>query len=326
MHWITTTGGGSLVPSIQRGDDTDAMNGNAVMYDIGKILTIGGAQNYASGPASKRAYVIDIAGPAEATVRRTRNDMQFARSMANSVVLPNGEVVVIGGQTSVKLFVDDNRVLEAEIWNPATESFRTLSRPMLVPRTYHSVALLLPDGRVWVSGMYRRIMRKAAEGTCGRATTIYHSLSFPLFHFPLSGGGLCGRCCCREHQDYEILTPPYLLNAVDGTPVASRPVIQSVSPTSVRAGGTMTVQLSSSAAMAAAAHTFALVRLSAVTHTVNNDQRRIPLAVTSQTAGGGSFTVQIPNNANVAMTGVYFLFAMNDRGVPSVATTVTIAL
>jgi galactose oxidase len=151
MHWITTHGDGSIVASIQRGDDEDAMNGNVVMYDIGKILTVGGAQNYDSGPASNRAYMIDVNG-SEATVKRTSN-MQFARALCNSVVLPNGEVVVVGGQTAVEIFSDSNAVYAAEIWSPSTETFRTLS-PMQIPRTYHSVALILQDGRVWVAGMW----------------------------------------------------------------------------------------------------------------------------------------------------------------------------
>jgi galactose oxidase len=128
------------------------MNGNAVMYDIGKLLTIGGSPNYDAGAGSNRAYMIDING-LEATVKRTANNMQFARSLLNSVVLPSGEVIVIGGQTSVKTFSDDNAVLEAEIWNPSTERFTTLA-PMQVARTYHSVALLMKDGRVWAAGMY----------------------------------------------------------------------------------------------------------------------------------------------------------------------------
>jgi galactose oxidase len=151
MHWITTAGNGTLKASVRRGDDTDAMNGSAVMYDIGKILTVGGAMNYDDGPASNRAYMIDINGP-EASVRRTQYDMQFARSLVNSVVLPNGEVVIIGGMATVKLFSDLTAVLEAEIWSPLTDTFRTL-KPMRVPRTYHAVALLLKDGRVWAAGM-----------------------------------------------------------------------------------------------------------------------------------------------------------------------------
>jgi galactose oxidase len=149
MHWITTSSAGSIVASVPRGDDDDAMNGNAVMYDIGKILTLGGARNYDDGPASNRAYMIDVNGP-EATVKRTDN-MQFARALVNSVVLPNGEVVVVGGQTSVQLFSDNHHVLEAELWSPLSETFRTLP-PMRVPRTYHSVAIIMKDGRVWVAG------------------------------------------------------------------------------------------------------------------------------------------------------------------------------
>jgi hypothetical protein len=62
MHWITTPDNGSLVRSIQRSDENDTMNGCAVMYDIGMILTFGGAVNYSSGPTSNRADVIDING------------------------------------------------------------------------------------------------------------------------------------------------------------------------------------------------------------------------------------------------------------------------
>jgi galactose oxidase len=155
MHWITTSGTGSLVASIQRGDDDDAMNGFAVMYDVGKILKVGGAQQYDNGAASNRAYIIDVNG-SEATVKRT-DDMQFARALVNGVVLPNGEVVVIGGMTSLKLFSDDNAVLEAEIWNPSTETFKTLTQ-MKIPRTYHSVALIMQDGRVWAAGMSQNII------------------------------------------------------------------------------------------------------------------------------------------------------------------------
>jgi galactose oxidase len=151
MNWITTSGTGSVVASIRRGDDADAMNGFAVMYDIGKILTLGGAENYASGAASNRAYIIDING-SEATVKRTAN-MQFARTLVNSVVLPNGEVVVIGGMNAARLFSDTGAVLQAEVWSPASETFRTLNTSMRIPRTYHSVALLLADGRVWAAGM-----------------------------------------------------------------------------------------------------------------------------------------------------------------------------
>ena len=82
MHWIDPYAGpGKVKESILRADDSDAMNGNAIMYDIGKILTLGGAVNYDSGGASNRAYVIDING-SEAKVERVGN-MIFGRTYLN---------------------------------------------------------------------------------------------------------------------------------------------------------------------------------------------------------------------------------------------------
>lgn len=277
MYWITTSGTGSIKQSVLRGNDDDAMNGNALIYDNGKILTIGGSKNYDAGAGSKRAYIVDING-SEASVKRT-SDMSYQRTLMNSVVLPSGEVVVIGGQTQVKLFSDERAVYHAEIWSPVTEKW-TVLEPMQIPRTYHSVALLMKDGRVWAAG-----------------------------------GGLCGGCN-SNHQDFEILTPPYLYDASGN--LATRPVIQS-NPTSAKAGNTITVTMNTNQA-----HTFALVRTSAVTHSVNTDQRRIPLPVASK--AGSSFSLKIPSNQNIALTGIYYLFAMNADGVPSVANDIRIAL
>ena len=48
MNWYGTNGTGSQEPAGLRGDDTDAMCGNAVMYDAtaGKILVTGGSVDY----------------------------------------------------------------------------------------------------------------------------------------------------------------------------------------------------------------------------------------------------------------------------------------
>ena len=129
-----------------------------------------------------------------------------------------------------------------------------------------------------------------------------------------AGGGLCGSCS-TNHPDAEIFTPPYLLNN-DGT-LATRPVLSNA-PAQISAGTTINVTLDSSQS-----HSFALVRTAAATHSVNNDQRRIPLNVISRS--GGSFSLEIPSNQNVVIPGNYFLFAMNERGVPSEAALVNVA-
>jgi galactose oxidase len=72
------------------------------------------------------------------------------------------------------------------MWDPATGTWSQLAE-MSIPRTYHSVALLLPDGRIF-SG----------------------------------GAGLCG-ACTTNHLNAQLFTPPMLLGA-DGKP-AARPTI-----------------------------------------------------------------------------------------------------
>lgn len=273
MHWIGTSGNGSVTAAGRRGDDVSSMNGNAVMYDIGKILKTGGAQAYEEIDASAAAYTIDI-GSGTPQVRKLQ-PMHYARAMHNSVVLPNGQVVISGGQTYIKIFSDDNSVLMTELWDPRTEAFTTL-RPLTIPRNYHSFSLLLPDGRVLIGG-----------------------------------GGLCDFNCTTNHLDAQILTPPYLLNA-NGT-AASRPRIVSAAR---QAGYGGTIAATTNRAVSQ----FVLMRLSAVTHSLNNDQRRVPLTFTATSAT--SYTLRAPANAGIAPPGYYMLFALDANGVPSTASTI----
>jgi len=204
--------------------------------------------------------------------------MTYPRAFANSVVLPNGNVVVVGGQTIPEPFTDTAAVLVPEIWNPTTQQFNLLN-PMQVPRTYHSTAILLPDGRVFIGG-----------------------------------GGQCGQGCADNHLDAQILTPPYLLTS-NGSP-AARPAIQAA-PASAVHGESITVTTQ------APVSSFVLMRLSSVTHTVNNDQRRIPLNAIP--TGTSSYSLAIPSDPGIVLPGYYMLFALNSEGVPSVSVTLQIS-
>ena len=284
MNWITTTGSGTITGAGDRGTSDDAMNGNAVMYDIGKILTVGGATAYQDAgsvvdvQATNRAYTIDISGGPGRPVTVTRtSDMAYARAFSNSVVLPDGEVLVLGGQQHPQPYDDTGGVLSPELWNPATGNF-TVMAPEAIPRDYHSVAILLPDGRVF-SG----------------------------------GGGLCGDGCTTNHPDGQIFSPPYLFNA-NGT-ARQRPVIKTA-PAEAATGSTITVTTDS------ATPGFALIRMSAVTHSVNNDQRRIPL--TPATVSGTTYTLRLPVSKGILLPGNYMLFALNAQGTPSVASIINI--
>src|SRR5260221_7312206 len=76
--------------------------------------------------------------------------MAYARSQHNLVVLPDGKVLAIGGATEVSL-ISTSGVFPAELWNPSTEAWTTMAS-LQNPRMYHSIALLLPDGRVLAAG------------------------------------------------------------------------------------------------------------------------------------------------------------------------------
>jgi galactose oxidase len=62
--------------------------------------------------------------------------------------------------------------------------------------------------------------------------------------------------------------------------------------------------------------------MSAVTHSVNNDQRRIPLTPT--TVNGTTYTLQLPSDKGIVLPGNYMLFALNANGTPSVAKIINI--
>ena len=274
MHWVDTADQGKVTDAGTRGDSPDAMNGNAVLYDVGKILTLGGAPAYQNADATKAAYTVDITGTTP-VVRRV-SDMAAARAFANSVVLPDGTVVVLGGQGYPVPFSDQTSVLEPELWNPATGRFTRLAA-MAVPRNYHSVAMLLPDGTIF-SG----------------------------------GGGLCGSCA-TNHPDGQIFVPPYLLNA-DGSRKA-RPAITSA-PTGAAPGATVTMRTDR------AVKGFTLMRTSSVTHSVDNDQRRVPLVSTATSST--VYTATIPADLGVVPPGNYLLFALDSAGTPSMSVPITI--
>ena len=82
---------------------------------------------------------------------RTTNSMGFARTYHNMTSLPDGNVLVTGGEGTTNPFDQSTAVYAAEMWSPTTETFTTMAS-MQTARVYHSTALLLPDGRVLVGG------------------------------------------------------------------------------------------------------------------------------------------------------------------------------
>src|SRR5262245_1394746 len=118
--------------------------GTAVMYDVGKVAIMGGGD-----PPTASAEVIDLNQPAPSW--RMVSPMAFSRRNANSTLLPDGKVLVTGGSCGRGYDTETCPVLEAEMWDPTIEKFDIMASAASY-RGYHSTALLLPDGRVLVTG------------------------------------------------------------------------------------------------------------------------------------------------------------------------------
>jgi Domain of unknown function (DUF1929)/Galactose oxidase, central domain len=146
MGWLDTSGTGNWQSVGQRNDPTGGARtyGNAVMYDTGKIVLIGG-----NDPPTATALTIDI-NASTPTITQV-GSMAVTRRQHNSTVLPDGTVLVTGGTSSPGFNNPAQATLSAELWNPSSGQFRTLSSAQN-PRVYHSLALLLPDGRVLSAG------------------------------------------------------------------------------------------------------------------------------------------------------------------------------
>ena len=127
---------------------------SAVMYRPGKIMKAGswadpdfnGSKTY---NALNSTGVLDMNQPSPAW--RNTAGMAFPRAYQNLTMLPDGTVLTTGGMTTSDGIDLSKAVLPAEIWDPATETWRTVASEQ-IGREYHSTALLLPDGRVLMAG------------------------------------------------------------------------------------------------------------------------------------------------------------------------------
>jgi hypothetical protein len=125
--------------------------GASVMYRPGKFLKSGTSvdPDKALRNAAATSYVLDMTQPS--ALWRQVASMNFSRTFHTMTMLPDGNVLVTGGGPTTAALDTANAIRPAELWNPTTESWTTLA-PMNAPRLYHSEALLMPDGRVLVSG------------------------------------------------------------------------------------------------------------------------------------------------------------------------------
>lgn len=123
---------------------------HVLLPGLNKVMAAGGTSDAITtggGPATNTAEVIDFTSktPAWSYI----NPMTYARNNLNLVLLPDGTVMAVGGGGGNGKYA--NPVLIPELYNPITGIWNILAA-QAVQRTYHSTALLLPDGRVLSAG------------------------------------------------------------------------------------------------------------------------------------------------------------------------------
>lgn len=252
MYWIDPSNTNPMQFAGKR-DGVYRSYGSTVMFEKDKILVANGQQPIdpnAQPPVTsigytKTAKIIDLSSSTTAPTVTALPDVPRGRFQANSTILADGTVLITGGNDDPtgNQNSSTNAVMTPILFRPnasATDGTWTPMADMTQSRQYHSVALLMPDGRVFSAG----------SGNCTREG-----------------------CTNLSDRSHEFFWPPYLFNS-DGT-LARRPKIVSA-PSSARFGQTIRIGTPDAGSITKVTW----IRLGSVTHSDNMNQRSMTLTFT----------------------------------------------
>jgi hypothetical protein len=242
-------------------------------YPTARVLFVGGATAYVKDLGSANPAWAPTAGRVVTKLRRS----------GSATLLPTGQVLVTGGTEDgsdaatvkeVEVFGTDNGGALIEEWSLTAAANR--------PRQYHSVAVLLPDGRVWTAGSNTDGQGSQcdwdgtrAEGNCNPNTPF------------------------RSELTVEVFEPWYYYRA-DRPAITTCPTdfFGNGATRTIGVGGTSGISISQVVLMAAGS----------VTHAFDSDQRLINLDIAGR--GGSSVVVKTPYSDQAAPPGDYLLFIL----------------
>jgi hypothetical protein len=294
----------------------------------GKILVVGGSKALKAsgigvfeGPAPNGPAAFDhIENAADARsanildttpvhpappVWSSAGTMAHGRINAHCVLLPDATVLICGGHDNYKWLSQPATTpsLIAEIYTPGT-GFRTagnlveLRAHMEDPRMYHSVALLLPDGRVFTAG--------GADANQDEPELTYPASWNPQRRYG-AGANPPETPSPLNSKTFEFYEPPYMHNGP--RPVISDVLRNGASVRRVEYGQTFAV----TTPQAASIDRVAFMRPGASTHHTDSEQRYVRLEFTR---GTGELTVTAVGDAKLAPPGYYMLWIVDDQGRP----------
>ncbi len=268
-------------------------------YDKVDVLVGGGVLGTSPGTylSTDISEIVHLAkgenGKFTASAEET-SPMNVKRWYSSSVTLPNGQVVAVNGADKDEVVMPgpEAAIRTAELWTGS--EWVTLSDGSR-DRTYHSSAILLPDGSVLVGG-HAPINR------------YYGDKGAPNDELAPAGVKQANNL---KDPSFERLFPPYLYEG-------ARPKVNS-SQKFATWGGKLEVQMDPTSIPPAK---LVLSRLPSVTHTTDADARTVE--VDFEAGNGTTLKASIPDSRDVLPPGFYYLFALSDKGVPSVATVVQV--
>jgi hypothetical protein len=243
----------------------------------------------------------------------------MAGDTASAALFRPGRVLVAGGATTRASTIDFTGPHAVET---PTESLTDVRERLNLT--------VLPDGRVLGTGgsgvdnelidvtnyaqAWSPDSGRWTRWSSGQVARLYHSIALllPDGSVLVGAGGAPGPLV---NTNAELFFPPYLFE--DGGRWAARPRIVTSTPVA-DPGGEVTVQVDHARAVTR----LTLVKFGAVTHQVNFEQRFVELPI--ETSAGGRLTTRLPRNAGDLPPGFWMLFALDDRGVPSVAATLRV--
>lgn len=168
-YYVTTTGTGQITIAGQWDANNFGEAGSAAMFRPGLILQLAAFTN--------RAAVIDIRTNNAPTLTQTQ-PMNTRRQNVNASVLPDGKVVATGGSVVYnETGPNAGNNNSAAIWNPDTGTWM-IGPDGTMPRLYHSINMLMPDGTVLVGG----------GGAWGPLSNTNVEFYYPPYLFSPSGG------------------------------------------------------------------------------------------------------------------------------------------
>ena len=229
---------------------------------------------------------------------------------------PTVRILVVGGSDASGAGINSAEVIDLSVLSAASSWAPTGASPDTLLRRQCN-AVLLPDNTVFVAGgvtsnnspcmLYNPVPNTWSAMDELPSRRGYHSVMLLL---PSGKVMMAGGTSGEGNPGIEIYSPPYLFRG-------ARPVISS-SPALVHHGQSFTIESPDASAIVKVV----LVRPMAVTHQTDAEQRVLEMPYIHDHANPTRLTLTAPHGGHPhsrAPQGYYMLFAINNNGVPSVA-------